>query len=344
MKQYKNAVIIGRFQPIHNGHIELFNKAFSLAENVIVLIGSCNGPRTYKNPFSFEQRRNIIFQMLALRGVRNEAPYTDAKLSIKPLKDYKYNDDKWMHQVQNLVPQGSTVLVGFKKDHSTRYLDWFPQWEYFDVEEDPDSAAIDATTVRSVLFEGKNTAFIRSAIPEASYSLILEFKDTEEYKRIKEEYDVIQAYKKSWAAAPYPPTFVCTDAVVLCHGHVLMIRRKAQPGKGLWALPGGFLDQNEWIKDCAVRELIEETKIDIPSKVLHGSITASKVFDHPGRSERGRTITHAYRFDVQLTPKGKLPKVKGGDDAAEAKWIPLGELNEDVIYEDHYSIIDTMIG
>jgi bifunctional NMN adenylyltransferase/nudix hydrolase len=122
-----------------------------------------------------------------------------------------------------------------------------------------------------------------------------------------------------------------------------MIKRKSEPGKGLWALPGGFLDANKdkSMVSCAIRELKEETGIKVPVPVLLGSIKSNKVFDAINRSARGRTITHAYY--IQL-PDGELPKVKGQDDAEKASWIPIARLDSSEVFEDHYEIIQTFIG
>jgi bifunctional NMN adenylyltransferase/nudix hydrolase len=67
------------------------------------------------------------------------------------------------------------------------------------------------------------------------------------------------------------------------------------------------------------------------------------VFDRPDRSLRGRTITHAYYFEF---PSGELPLVKGGDDAAKARWVPLAEFYdmEGSLFEDHYGIATAFLG
>ena len=150
-------------------------------------------------------------------------------------------------------------------------------------------------------------------------------------------------YKKQYASLPYAPVFVTTDAVVICSGHVLMIKRRSEPGKGLWAMPGGFLNAStdRSVQDAMIRELREETGIKVPAPVLIGSIVRSKVFDAIDRSARGRTITHCFRIDL---PNGDLPKVKGMDDAEKAQWIPISELDSSVCFEDHYEILTTMIG
>jgi bifunctional NMN adenylyltransferase/nudix hydrolase len=65
------------------------------------------------------------------------------------------------------------------------------------------------------------------------------------------------------------------------------------------------------------------------------------VFDAINRSSRGRTITHAFNI---ILPDGELPKVKGSDDAAIAKWIPLADLDSTMIFEDHLDIIEYFVG
>ena len=66
----------------------------------------------------------------------------------------------------------------------------------------------------------------------------------------------------------------------------------------------------------------------------------TRVFDAPARSLRGRVITHAFLF--RLPERRTLAQVKGGDDAAHARWYRLGELSPDMLFEDHWSIIEAM--
>ncbi|MGI9055864.1 MAG: bifunctional nicotinamide-nucleotide adenylyltransferase/Nudix hydroxylase, partial [Pyrinomonadaceae bacterium] len=69
------------------------------------------------------------------------------------------------------------------------------------------------------------------------------FKTTEYFPYLKGEFEYIQKYKEDtqFKNVPYAPVFFTTDAVVVQSGHVLVVRRKVHPGKGLLALPGGFL-------------------------------------------------------------------------------------------------------
>jgi bifunctional NMN adenylyltransferase/nudix hydrolase len=132
-------------------------------------------------------------------------------------------------------------------------------------------------------------------------------------------------------------------------GHVLLVRRREQPGKGLLALPGGFIKQNEWLREAAIRELREETQISdakgLISPAILGSFisdSATHVFDAPDRSIRGRTITHVFKFDCPERPQ--LFGVKGGDDAADASWHRLADLDPRQFFEDHWFILQALTG
>jgi bifunctional NMN adenylyltransferase/nudix hydrolase len=154
--------------------------------------------------------------------------------------------------------------------------------------------------------------------------------------------EVITRYKASWSGVPYPITFVTTDAVVICKGHILLVQRGRNPGKGLFALPGGFINQNETLERCALRELKEETKIDVPTAILKNSIKKVKVFDDPIRDPRGRFITHAHLI---LLDQKDLPEVKGSDDASDARWISYSDTDRysNIFYADHYQIIKNFL-
>lgn len=132
----------------------------------------------------------------------------------------------------------------------------------------------------------------------------------------------------------------CADAVVLQNNHVLLVKRKHAPGKGLYALPGGHI-QKETALDAAIRELKEETRLNVPTNLLRDRMVDRKVFDHPERSERGWVRTEAFRFD--LTSGRKMEKVKGQDDAEKAIWMPINRIRPDILFEDHFDIIQTMV-
>ena len=116
----------------------------------------------------------------------------------------------------------------------------------------------------------------------------------------------------------YPRPAVTADSVVItkeAEPKVLLIERGADPFKGCWAFPGGFLNMDETTEQCAVRELEEETGMKILGLQQIGAY--SKV----DRDPRGRTITVAY-----LAVVDSPCEVIGLDDAAKAQWFPLDAL------------------
>lgn len=335
------AVYIGRFRPLHTPHKDTIATALKENDQVVVLVGSCGKPRNIKNPFTFPEIEIMIRSCFSSED--NE------RIFVSPLMDHSYDDSKWLAQVQKAVAQHSDSdehvrLYGNEKDHSSYYLKLFPQWGFRDIENTTD---IHATSIRDKMFSDENVngnkMLIKAKVPPSTFDFLMAFMETPEFRLLKEEHDFIVDYKKSWEKAPYAPTFVTVDAVVECCGHVLLIQRKFSPGKGLWALPGGFIGANERIEDAVLRELKEETKIRLSTNFLKGSIKGKEVFDSPYRSLRGRTITHAFHFAVA---QGELPEVKGSDDAAVARWFPISVVAEmeSLIFEDHLDIISHFCG
>ena len=169
------------------------------------------------------------------------------------------------------------------------------------------------------------------------------FAQQPDYLALQEEWRMLRGYRAAWAAAPYPPVFVTVDALLRCQNHVLLIRRAHAPGKGLLALPGGFIEPRETLWQSCLRELAEETHCSLPEATLRAALRQISVFDHPDRSQRGRVITHAHHFDLGAR---RLPEVSGSDDAMSASWVPIGVLAamEDRFHDDHFHILDSFLG
>jgi bifunctional NMN adenylyltransferase/nudix hydrolase len=348
MKKYDAIVFIGRFQPFHNAHLEIVKRAYELTDNLIMIIGSQYKPVTYKNPLQISLEHlttNSYWSVLrqTILGSVNVESEMEKELEIEIQEDI-YGDAKWCDAVQEKVKYCTETLeshskigiIGCDKDETSYYLKMFPQWELIEV---PLEQNLSATQIRELYFvEEPNMDFVKSVVPEKIFNYLDNMKSTEWHNHIVNERRFVEKYKSQYASLPWPPTFVTVDSVVFQSGHVLMVRRNAYPGKGLIALPGGFLDANTDVslEDAMIRELREETGLKVPSPVLRGSIRNTHVFDEIHRSARGRTITHA--FNVVL-PDGELPRVKGGSDADKAFWVPFSELDPRECFEDHYQII-----
>lgn len=355
---YDTAIYIGRFEPVHNAHLALLRQALERARQVIVVIGSAWQARSPRNPFTWQERADMLRQALP------EAER--ARLQLLPVRDY-YDEPVWAQAVRRGVaaltaPGARIALVGHFKDATSNYLRSFPGWQLIPL---PRQGDIDASTLRDAYF-GAATAAQASTpadapssgllaavdaallpwkehIPRATLAFLRDFAQKPEYAALQHEWRVLRDYRASWASAPYPPVFVTVDAVLRCQEHVLVIRRAHAPGKGQLAVPGGFIEQKETLWQSCLRELAEETHCALPEAALRAALRQVQVFDHPERSQRGRTITHAHYFDLGTAP---FPAVQADDDALQAQWLPIAALAgmEDQFFEDHFHILDRFLG
>lgn len=133
----------------------------------------------------------------------------------------------------------------------------------------------------------------------------------------------------------YPRAAITADAVILkdTEGQtlVLLIQRASPPFQGMWALPGGFLDMDETLEECVVRETEEETGLKGLDFIQIGAFSAID------RDPRHRTITVAF---LAHASESHLPKA--GSDASNARWFPLNDLPP--LAFDHRKIIEAAEG
>ena len=129
----------------------------------------------------------------------------------------------------------------------------------------------------------------------------------------------------------YPRPALTVDIVLVKPGpnglELLLIQRGHPPFASRWALPGGFVDENESLEAAACRELAEETGL---ADVTLGQLAA---FGDPGRDPRGWTVSVVFWALVE----GEVPILRAGDDAADACWWPLDDLPQ--LAFDHEEIV-----
>lgn len=331
-KKYNKIVFIMRGQIIHRAHEEIIKMAIEKGDEVFVIFGSADRPMSIRNPFNVSQRESM------LRGFLESVEHFGS-VKICSVKDNIYDSESWAREVEKVVgkePNESVAIIGHKKDATTFYLDMFPEWEFIEVGE---LGVIDSTKIRETFFnKNYDRRWLEGVVSKSVLEWLDVYRGTEsfiEYMKLK---DFISKYREPYAGLPYEPTFVTADAVVVCQNRVLLVKRKAFPGKGLYALPGGFLDAktDSSLLEASIRELYEETRISVAEKELRSSLRLSKVFDNINRSDRGRTITEAHFFKLQ---SNKLPKTRASSDASSVKWVPLSDLDSNNMFEDHYDII-----
>lgn len=339
--KFEWAVCIGRFQLFHDAQLALVRKGLELAPRCAVLVGSARQARSPRNPFTFDERVDTI--RLALTEEERQ------RVALLPIRDY-WDQPRWVAAVQAEVARltGSertrVVLVGHRKDPTSDYLDDFAGWTLHDAGR---LGEVHAKALRAALYSGESLdaslAAIGSQVPPSTLEFLRSWAELPFLQKLREEWAELAEEHDKWAASPYPPVFVTVDAVVRIAGEVLLIRRGRAPGKGLLAVPGGFIEQRETAYQSAVRELREETGFALLPQEMEHACKAMRVFDHPDRSQRGRVITHAFYFDLGERMR---PEIAGSDDAAEARWVPIAELPslEDQFHDDHFHILDAFLG
>jgi bifunctional NMN adenylyltransferase/nudix hydrolase len=341
------AVAIGRFQPFHNGHAAVLAQALAAAPRVVVVIGSAHQARTPRNPFSWQERAAMI--RMTLPEAERE------RVVFMPMRDY-YDDERWTAAVRRgveaLLAQGGAaaapaiLLLGHRKDATSDYLLNFPGWQFASVER---VGAVNAWALRDAFFGNAGTnldaalAALVDQAPPSTLAFLRTWAALPVFAELVLEWTMLREYKAAWAFAPYPPVFVTVDAIVRCADQVLLIRRGQAPGKGLYAVPGGFIEPRETAYQSALRELKEETRMSLLAATMRHSLKATAVFDHPDRSQRGRTITHAHYFDLG---DRELPETVAGDDAAAVEWVAIDKLAtiEDRFLDDHFHMLDHFLG
>jgi bifunctional NMN adenylyltransferase/nudix hydrolase len=322
--------------PFHHGHEAMVKHALNIADRAIVVIGTPFRPRTPKNPFTLQERVEMI-----LGAFPEEA--ASGRLLIAFVPDFFYDERAWEMSLEESVketvlqhhPNPGTANIGFlglsKEGDMENWLENIPVTQRIEPTELYNG--VDGTWIRKCLFtDGQRfEENVRNIVPPNVWEFLLKFRDTSEWEALRRYHEFIIEYKKPYAQLPFGVIFQTVDAVVECEDCVLLIKRKREPGKGLWAIPGGFLDVDERIEDACERELTEETGLRGVREYLVGR----ERFDHPGRDLRGRMITDCFHFKMP----GLLPSVKGADDADEAQWAPKGSIVSDDMMGDHWDML-----
>lgn len=324
-------VFIGRFQPFHNGHKSVIEQALQLTDRVVVVMGGHNSTRTTKDPFNSSERRAMI---------RGTFPDGD-QVRIATARDFTYDTGSWINEVEAMVELTAGYqlnprvgIMVHEQDYSGYDGDTFEHWEGIPIVEDPNTEH--ATIIRSRYLE---TGYVLSSkTPMATKVIMRDHKMSDSFLRTVQEHQYIKDYKKPYAHLPYPPIFQTVDAVIFNRrNEILLIKRGGELGNGLWALPGGFVDAHETLYDAVVREVREETGLEVGFDTWHS--ISQRCFDDPNRSVLGRIITNCFKF--KSNTMGDV-KVQAGDDAQDYQWIDPKHITRDKMYDDHFYIIQEM--
>jgi bifunctional NMN adenylyltransferase/nudix hydrolase len=342
LKDFHYGVFIGRFQPLHVGHQHIITEALKRVETLIIGVGSAWSPRTPVNPFTYSDRVTLL--QLAYRHEIEEG-----RIKIVPLHDHALDTD-WARAVQDAVDEVvlshankggvrlsgtrdfKIALTGYGKDASSFYLNMFPQWNSIQIE--TQHGTINASDIRHDYIR-RLPRYPHDAVHGNVLGWLKSFALTEDFKDLVAYKEQLGRDLTDYGTGP----FLAADALVTHKGKVLLVTRGKAIGKGLLAMPGGFVNANERIFDAAIRELAEETTIENAN--LGDFVVGHMLADDPKRSLRGRVVSTVFHFKIPEEVELKRPV--GSDDAAHADWYDFDDLDPTMFFDDHYNLIHELI-
>lgn len=333
-----NVAIIGRFSGFTKAHKRLGEHALSLGSKVFWFIGSASPGqfRSYKNPWTFEERVDMIRSNFSHEQGRKFVfvPVQDRLHQNNSYPFLKTGDDFWFEQI-NIWFKAYKIkaLVGHEKDASSFYIARIKEENPALLYSSPGLLGnTNATKLRESFFSFRRSTF--STLATHRFMCYWRVVNGPLFDRlVSDQTHVIQGQKKYGKGPFLTGDTLLTDLA----GRMLLVKRgQGKYGAGTWALPGGFLNEGEEGKAGALRELKEETGIDSRDVAL----LSQTIYDSPGRSLRGRITTHLLRAKLtrSVTPVGS-------DDADEAKFVPISDVLDGKypLFEDHYELISIQL-
>lgn len=322
---FKNGVIIGTFQPFHNGHKELVEYALANAEHIHIIIRDMDEKIGIHKLWETSETVQLICKCF---------PNILNRISFHTVSKPKYNEVSWTNKLLKIIDTIDEPIV-FGKYKNAALIQLINEYN-IPFERFNNTFNITSDTIRMCFLSGISRDELSQYVPNPILKGFDNLIGSQRLGNILADNKFAKDYAES--AKKYTPFFVTADAILIHHNRVLLVTRGKNPGMGLRAFPGGFVDHNERTYDAALRELTEETCINIPVYELKKRFVKTKSYDDPKRSLRGRVITHAYLFDVSDIPLDKI-KFDAADDAAEVHWFNISDINSKIMFEDHYDIL-----
>nr|WP_250808658.1 NUDIX domain-containing protein [Neorhizobium tomejilense] len=344
--EYAIGALCLRAQGLHDAHIANIAAAWDRCETLVLLVGSSNMARSYKNPFTYEERK-FLFEVCFPEEVAN------GRLVIRPLPDF-YRDNKgWAENAKRIVRgvakeigtrNGIVIddnmigLAGFRKDTATsEYLDMFPEWG--DIMLTGRASQIDATVIREAYFR-RDGVILADHLPAPVVSFLERFRLNPAFEILVRERENIDYIRETFNKDD--PENHTGDILIRHRNKSLLIRRGGAYGYDLWAFPGGIRDKGEDFLDCSLRELDEETGMTrlnpgITIEMLKSNVRFQIYNDTKGRDLRGNYITTL--FVIVLPDDMPEPKIMPLDDAKHVEFVDQGIIPETRFFADHHGML-----
>ena len=247
-------------------------------DKIIIGIGSSQMHNTIYNPFTSDERKEMI--KIAISKIKKKVEI----ICIPDINDYP----NWVKHVEKLCGNFNVIYSG---NNIIKQL--FSENKY-EIRSIKLIHEISATQIREMIVK-----IDTNWVDKVPIKLVCYLSNIKVAHRLREIY------------IKYISPHVTSDVIINYKNKgIILIKRKNEPFKDFWALPGGFIDTGkETIEECAVREVNEETSLKINIKDLK----LLRIYSYPYRDPRGHTISAVYYIDIK---KGKL---KAKDDAIDIK-------------------------
>lgn len=324
----KLALIIGRFQPLHEGHLDLINHALEAADKVLVLVGSTNKLPDFKNPFSYEERLQLLEGVYA----------SNLDVQFRPLPD-RDTDDEWASDVIGHVlsieedPTEVMLFCNPRDEAFYRKTLVFPVTTI-------DNVKISATDIRNQWYFD---SLISQAVPPVTRKLLEECAD---YPRLRMEYTTTthMADRKTQGHPFGNPMEPVSFAVIIQDGQVLLGRRGGPRGAGQMGLPGGFVENTETTLDACMRETKEELGLDLKGLISNGQAVCMAQAVSENLGDLGvRTLGVNYLFVIKegIT----LDITLDNKETTGYSWVPYLDICEDraLLFFNHNYIVRQLL-
>ena len=326
-------IIIGRFQGgLHHGHLKVIEKAIGDGhDSVHVFLGSSNAPVDCDNPFTFEQRMEMLQGIKGIKGI-----------TLSGLPDYN-TDGEWLSdiigRIQYITDDGdpsNVMLYCGEKDkefYETHFIYKIVPVKPVYLGNEP----LSGTRVRDMLYRKDPQA--RDALVDPAS--IVPFLNEPQFHRTVAEYFYLKKEKaKADLGHPYNnPVYPVVHACLLRGNDILMIKRTGTHGYGQWALPGGFLESTETSQAGAIRELKEETGIELGLDTLQLAKCVEENLEGPGV----RTLGINYLFCVSKDTEFDIKL----DEASEHEWFPFSAITgvypKVPVFYNHKKVIERLL-
>lgn len=174
-KPYRTLVLIGKFQPVHNRHVEIIKRCTALTEQLIIVVGSAGSERTLENPFTFAERELMIKDV-----TRN----LNLDVHIEEITDSPGNDRQWAERVKGCVSQYAvlgtrTGVIVMNTEKSSVYNELFTSWHFVPIGE---FDHVGAESVRQLYFSLENSSpFLKGAVPQTTLDFLEKFKTCSDF-------------------------------------------------------------------------------------------------------------------------------------------------------------------